>query len=748
MTPPPGTAPAPDPTGPDEADRAMEQLMRFLAILRRRWLVVAVMTVLALAGAAIAITALQPRWRASATVVLHLGGPQVLDKVKNVTEDTESRLLAYKEYYQTQREIIGSRTVAERALAALGLAQDPVFLGIADIGSEAERMAQAAEVDPIERLRGMVFVEEVRGSRVLKISADYPDPQIAADIANALAEAYLAHVDASRARTGDAAKAGVEAERAKALLALQLAEKALSDFKQEHGISSISLADRQNVITEAIIKTTANLKDAEAESFAASAVHEEAERLHKAGSIAGASLLPPLERRVFEDMRAEELEAEREVEQLAIKYGDKMPELQQARKRLRVIQGRITNEEKELLAGLKARANAARTTESRLRGSLDGEKEKALGLTLLERQYRELERESKAAAESYELVSKRDTEIEMLGRVQSEDIEILDRATKGRKPVFPPKALLVAVALVSGLTLGALLALGVDVRDNRIRGLLDLERALAGLGLPVLGQLPLLPADARIGVSNLRAQRRQRDLHTLLFPQSLMAERVRGVRTSLGFASGKDGLRTLVVTSPNSGEGKSSTAVNLAMSFVQAKKRVVLIDADMRRPRLHQVFEPPIGREADGLARVLAGKCTLDEALITGGDVPEGMSVLLCGEIPQNPSELLESPQTRKLLAELGERFDLVVLDTPPVLPVSDPLILARMADGVVVVARCQATTRAGLQRALTTLRRSEANLLGVILNEVDSRREEAGYGAGYYSYHADPNAAAPHGSA
>ncbi|MFY0535788.1 hypothetical protein [Nannocystis pusilla] len=384
--------------------------------------------------------------------MLHLGGPQVLDKVKNVTEDTESRLLAYKEYYQTQREIIGSRTVAERALATLGLAQDPVFLGIADIGSEAERVAQAAEVDPIERLRGMVFVEEVRGSRVLKISADYPDPQIAADIANALAEAYLAHVDASRVRTGDAAKAGVEAERAKALAALQLAEKALSDFKQDHGISSISLADRQNVITEAIIKTTANLKDAEAESFAASAVHEEAERLHKAGSIAGASLLPPLERRVFEDMRAEELEAEREVEQLAIKYGDKMPELQQARKRLRVIQGRIANEEKELLAGLKARANAARTTESRLRGSLDDEKGKALGLTLLERQYRELERESKAAAESYELVSKRDTEIEMLGRVQSEDIEILDRATKGRKPVFPPKALLVAVALVSGLT--------------------------------------------------------------------------------------------------------------------------------------------------------------------------------------------------------------------------------------------------------------------------------------------------------
>lgn len=745
---PPASAPAPGPAsqegGPDEADRAMEQLMRLVAILRRRWPVVAVVTVLALAGAAVAITTLQPRWRASATVVLHLSGPQVLDKVKGVTEDNEARLFAYKEYYQTQREIIGSRAVAERALGALGLAQDPVFLGIDDISSEPERLARAAEVDPVDRLRGLVFVEEVRGSRVLRISADYPDPQVAADIANALADAYLAYVEASRLRTGDAAKLNVETERTKALAALKVAETALSDFKQRRGISSISLADRQNVITEAIIKTTSNLKDAESESFSAAAAYDEARRLHKQGSVASASLLPQHERRVFEDMRAEQLEAEREVEQLSVKYGEKMPELQQAKKRLRLIEARLAREETALLESLEARANAAQRTEQRLRGSLEGEKKKALELTLLEREYRELEREADNAADAYELVSKRDTEIDMLGRVQSDDIEVLDRATRARAPVFPPKALLLAIALVSGLTLGALLALAVDVRDHRIRGLLDLERALAGLGLPVLGQLPLLPADARIGVSNLRAQRRQRDLHTYLFPQSLMAERVRGVRTSLGFAAGEGRLKTLIVTSPSSSEGKSSTAINLAMSFVQNKKRVVLVDADMRRPRLHQVFPAPIGREAFGLSGVLSGSCSLDDALVTGGDVPEGMSILLCGDIPLNPAEMLESPQARKLLAELGERFDLIVLDTPPVLPVTDPLILARHADGVVIVARCQSTTRSELQRAVTTLRRSEGNLLGVILNEVDARREAAGYGVGYYAYHAHQSPAEP----
>jgi succinoglycan biosynthesis transport protein ExoP len=174
------------------------------------------------------------------------------------------------------------------------------------------------------------------------------------------------------------------------------------------------------------------------------------------------------------------------------------------------------------------------------------------------------------------------------------------------------------------------------------------------------------------------------------------------------------------------------------MSFAQAKKRVILVDADMRRPRLHQVFPAPIGKETVGLAHVLSGRCTLDEAILTRNeDLPDNLHILLCGEIPQNPAELLDSPQARKLLAELAERYDLVVLDSPPVLPVTDPLILARIAHGLIVVARCQATTRAELQRSLSLLRQGDNNLLGVILNEVDTRREEAGYGVGYYAYHA-----------
>ncbi len=721
-----------------EADRTVEQILRVLAILRRRWMVMAVTTVLSLAAAGLAITLLRPQWRASTTIVLHISGPQVLDKVKGVMEEGENRLFAYKEYYETQRNIIASRTVAEQALIKLGIGADPVFLGIDDVQSEAEQLALASDIDPVERLQQLTAIEEVRHSRIVKISVDYPDAELAAEIANAISDAYLEHVRSSRSRTGERAERNLSLEREKAHAGLRLAEQHLAEFKQSHAITSIDLEDRQNIITQNIITLSSRAKEAQAQRIAAQSIHEQAKRLYHEGSLAGATLLPESDRRLFDDLRTEQLDAEREFEQLRVRYGDKWPEVLKTQARLDIVNARIQREGQELLASLDARLRAAQAAERRLEASLAEEQNRALELGLLERDYGELERDARTAADVYGIVAKRDTEIEMANRVEADGIEVLDRATVPKTPVFPPKLLLVAVALLGGLTLGGLLALGVDFRDHRIRGLVDLERAIAGFGIPVLGQLPLLPSDTRLGVGNVRAQRRQRDLYAYLFPQSLMAERCRGIRTSLAFAQGTASIRTIMITSPSSTEGKSSIAINMAMSFCQAQKRVVLVDADMRRPRLHQVFPTPVGREDVGLSSVLSGACGLDQALQDAGeDAPPNLSLLVCGAVPQNPAELLDTPASRKLIADLSERFDVVIIDSPPVLPVTDPIVLARQVDGLVVVARCQSTTRSELQRALTQLRQGDTNLLGVVLNEVDTRQERQGYNLEYYAYHA-----------
>jgi capsular exopolysaccharide synthesis family protein len=259
---------------------------------------------------------------------------------------------------------------------------------------------------------------------------------------------------------------------------------------------------------------------------------------------------------------------------------------------------------------------------------------------------------------------------------------------------------------------------------------------MSGFGLPTLGQLPLLPADPVLGVGNVRAQRRRRDLYTHMFPQSLMAERCRSIRTALTFVTSTDRPVALLVTSPTSAEGKSSTAMNLALSYCQARKRVCLVDADMRRPRLHQVFPQAVGKEEVGLATVLAGEHELDHALQRDLEgAPKELTVLTCGRIPEHPAELLESPACRKLIADLRDRFDVIVIDSPPAIPVTDPLILAPQVDGVVVVARCRSTTRSDIQVALTQLRQGDTNLLGVILNEHDSRSEGRRYTSEYYTY-------------
>ncbi|MCA9707838.1 MAG: polysaccharide biosynthesis tyrosine autokinase [Myxococcales bacterium] len=731
---------APPPRPEDEAAHAdvLAQVMRLLAILRRRWLVVVVTTTLCLAAASLAIMLLQPRWKATASVVLHMSGPQVLDKIKGVAEDAEGRVLGYREYYQTQRTIMQSRAVAERALAELGLAKDPVFLGIADVESEAERQMLAEQIDPVERLRELTHVQEVRNSRVVEISAEYPDPDVAAEIANAISDAYIAHVQRSRSRVGEEAKDNISAERDKALHRVQDAEKALEDFKKEHEITSISLSDRQNVITQDILTLSTRAKDAEAERIELQNMLEQAKRLHAAGNLAAANLLPEEDRTLFERLRSEQLDAEQKFNDVDIEYGPKHEEHRKAKRRLDLINARIEREASNLIASLESNLLAARQIERDLGGSMRRENNKALRLGELERGYRELEREATASAEDYLLVARRDTEIAITNRVEAEGIEILDRATVPTGPVFPPKLLLLALGLVSGLGLGALLAISIDFRDHRIRGLLDLERALANFGLPVLGQLPLLPADNRLGLGNVRAQRRQRDLYAHLYPQSLMAERCRGVRTALTFAQGREPVGSIMITSPSSSEGKSSTAINLALSFCQANKKVVLIDADLRRPRIHHIFPGPVENEDLGLAALLTESTELDRALLPApDDAPDSLTVLPCGSIPGNPAELLDGPAFRRLLGDLRERFDLVIIDSPPVLPVTDPLILAGVADAVVVVTRCDSTTRGELQRALGQLSQADANIMGVILNEVDTRQERYDYGGDYYTYRA-----------
>ncbi len=734
--------PSPDALGHASAGdpaSAVGQLLHLMGVLRRRWLVWAATTALCVLAAGLVLRALPPRYQAGATLVLHQGGPQVLDKVRGVVEDGPAEGKGYDAYYQTQRAIMGSRTVAERALERLGLLGDPDALREAD----GPLHSAPPTADAVERLQRLVSIREVRGSRVVEIVAEHPDPQRASDLANAMADAYLDHVHGSRRSLGKQAEDDLAKERRAAQARLDQAEQALHAFKGEHGITSISLSDRQNVITQDVLTLSTRAKEAEAEHIHLGSVLKEAEQHKEAGDTLAALLLLAPGEASIERLRAEHVEARAAFRTADIELGPKHAEHRAAAQRLREAERDVERELVARLASLRSRVAAARRTEQRLGGALGREHERALALGTLEQRHHALVRDAKTAEEEFLLIARRDTEVSLTNRVETESIEPLDRATVPATPSFPHRGVALGLGAALGLGLGFVLALVVDARDQRIRDVPDVERALHEHPLPVLGQLPALRGDPALRRGDAREQQRARDLYVHRFPGSLTAERCRGIRTSLAFVQGSASRRALMVTSPGAAEGKSSVATSLALSLCQADKRVVIVDADLRRPRLHEAFGPSEALAASpGLSALLRGEASLDEVIVSApSGAPSNLDVIPCGEPPERPAELLESPALARMIEDLRARYDVVLIDTPPVLPVADPLLVARVVDGVVLVPRVGRTTRGQLVRTVSLLRRADARVMGIVLNEVDERRDD-GYGSAGYGYRSPSSAA------
>ena len=281
-----------------------------------------------------------------------------------------------------------------------------------------------------------------------------------------------------------------------------------------------------------------------------------------------------------------------------------------------------------------------------------------------------------------------------------------------------------------GTLVGLGLAFAFELTDKSFRSPAEIRRRL---GLPVVGHIPPIRID--LPTDNPALKGREPDMEpvivTHLRPKSVEAEAYRGVRTQLYFSTQGAGHQVIQVTSPNPGDGKSTLAANLAVSIAQSGKRVVLMDCDFRKPRVHKIFH--IDKPDVGLASVISGDCELGTAIRTSEI--ENLFLLPCGPRPQNPAELLTSPEFQTVIDQLRAQYDFVIIDTPPVLAVSDPAVVAPRVDGVLLVFRMTKKARPTAERAREQLAALGANVLGVIVNGT-GRSKEDGYGYGYgYNY-------------
>jgi polysaccharide biosynthesis transport protein len=392
--------------------------------------------------------------------------------------------------------------------------------------------------------------------------------------------------------------------------------------------------------------------------------------------------------------------------------------------RIQQVNQKVDGEIQLMLRAVETEYKVARAREDTLLNNVNQLSREGQALSEKEIQYLALQRESESNQQLYDAVLKRLKETGVTGGLETNNVRVVEEASVPTTPVRPQKARSLLISVVIGFVLAVGVALGIDYFDTTLKTPDDVERYL---GLSAVGLVPRFS-----GASVPATARKKRSLPLLvteIAPKSAAAEAYRTLRTNIEFAALDEPRRSLVVTSAIAGEGKTTTVANLGIAAAQAGSRVCLVDSDLRRPALHRLFDLPNDR---GLTTaVVEGVPFAQVAQATR--IPN-LTVLPSGPIPPNPAELAGSKRMGELLRGATSDFDLILCDTPPVISVADGVALAAQADGVIIVVRVGTVPHDVLRRAIDQVDAVQGRMVGVLLNNVDLRRD--GYGYTYYRYY------------
>ena len=690
-----------------------------LRVLRTRALLV-LLVAAAVAGGVAAWSAQLPSiYQAVCTIEYNPNPPRPLGREVEDVGDPVQGYFATREYFETQNRILESRRIAALVADRLQLQDDPDYGGGIEDADEA--LLEAAH-----RVRATLRIEPVEGTRLVEIHVRDQNAERAASIANAVADAYIAKTHENRMRsTVDAANWLQTALRDRSS-ELSETELALHEFKREHDILSVSMEHRQNLVASNIEQYNQQLNAARSRRIELSAhlqrvrdvaSADEDEFLEASGSLEQEGAIAELRTQLVSKV------AERD--SLSQRYGAAHPEMVRLNQEISAIANLLRGEVRGILAAAEARLAEVRRIEGGLAFELQKANEAGHELNRWEIDYNQLQRDRENQAEIIGHLLQRQAETRMVRSLDISNVDVVDYALTPDHPISPRIAVNVAIGIILGLVFGVLAALAMHALDRRVKGTEDVE----SFGVNVLGVLPEISQPGRGGRAKGTITNEGRDLVVNDAPMSVAAESFRTLRTNLIFASADTQMRSIVITSPNPREGKTTVALNLAASMAQRGKKVVLVDTDLRRPRVHHVFGV---RARTGLTNVLVGDHELEP-------VPThitNLDVVPCGPIPPNPAELLHSQSFIAAHDLLREKYDLVIFDSPPITAVTDGAVLAPQTDGVLLVIKSRETTRDGLANALRSLSNVGAHILGVVVNSVDRRHESYGYYNGRTGYY------------
>ncbi|MEB4593333.1 polysaccharide biosynthesis tyrosine autokinase [Candidatus Thiothrix sp. Deng01] len=716
---------SPDDNGDDEID-----LRELWTVIKRRKGTIALIFLL-VSLLALLFTLMQtPLYRASVTLEINTDDKRVLDY--DVEANGAPRPTDSKDFYQTQYELLQSRNLADRVISKLKL--EPRLKGeelvkpfYADSLNEIKgwlsqitpsNVSAKTTTDIGERPVSELFLENVtvspiKNSRIVTVHYDDADPAMAATIANSLADNYINMNLERRADSTTYARKFLEEQLVQTKSKLEESENKLVQYAKDKSIYNTD--DKQNLVGQKLQELSAALTEAEKDRIAAESQYKQ-------------SMGSKSQDRVQSSMVIQQLKASKA--KLQTDYQDKLkiykpdyPLMQQLQSQINELDAQINSESSlersTAQTTLKSDYMAAKQKEDQLRAEVD--KYKAELLTTQDKSigYNTLQREVETNRQLYEGLLQRVKEVNVAGLANTNNVSIVDPAIVPFEVEKPNLKLNLALGVVLGLFLGTVAAFLLEFLDDRIKSIDDLERVLP---VPILGIAPSMGKGSRQKQQNYA-------LLTVEKPTSAVAEAFRSLRTNLMFATRAGAPRVLNVTSTDASEGKSSTSINLATAFAQAGKSVLLIDADLRKPSLHKHFKLD---NSKGLTHYLVGQETL-KGITQTSFIPE-VYVITSGPLSPNPVELLSSERLVELVAFADSpqcEFDIIILDSPPILGLADALVIGNRTHATLLVAAWNESRKRPLQAAFNRLRQARTNIIGVVMTKA---KGNAG-GDSYYNY-------------
>jgi capsular exopolysaccharide synthesis family protein len=634
---------------------------------------------------------------------------------------------ADESFLAAQVSVLQSDDLAWETAQQLGLA------GQRQSGGKVVGMPMTMQIAATRAFQGHLRVERARDTSMILVEYESSDPKQAADAVNTLVANYIEYnfrtkYDASRQATG-----WMEQRLDELKLKVEKSEQAMVDYERQNNI--VGASEKQTVAEARLDDLNKNLSNAQTERLSKESIYKMvAENEAQVAFIQSSPLLNGLE--------AKEVDLKEQYSEVSSHYGPTYPKALALQDQMKDLELLIARERKRAVENIRSEYQAAVQREKALSDAVAKQNIEVEKVDQLLIQHNLLKREFESNQQLYDSLLAHLKDANVSAGLRATNIHVIDRAVPPSAPIRPNKIRNVMFALAAGLGLGVALALTSEAMDNSIKSAQEIEKLT---NLPTLAIVPLAqlnPGHSRQAPAGRKRipladhdSRSSPALAVLRRPGAPISESYRALRTSILLSTSHRAPQVLLVTSSQPGEGKTVTALNLAVTMAQKGGRVLLIDADMRRPGIAKPLKLSL---AKGLSGILTGAYEYGPQLLSRIESVAGLALLPSGPTPPNPAELLSSQKMQALVKQLREDFDHIILDSPPVLPITDATVLSTVVDAAVMVVECERTTRAALSRACGVIEQAGGNIIGTVLNKVDARRDGYygyRYYHGYYSY-------------